>query len=116
MKAKVVFHIDWEKEENLTMALNNIKNLLKEIPAEDTSIYLLANGAAAKLFRRDHALQYGSEILNLSKKGVHFLVCNNSLNNFGIGPDELVEPCEIVSAGVLELIRLQNQGHAYIKP
>jgi intracellular sulfur oxidation DsrE/DsrF family protein len=116
MKADVVFHVDWEKKDNLVMALNNITNLLKEIPAEKTSIYLVANGAAAKLFRRESALRYASDIQRLSGKGVRFLVCNNSLNNFGIRQDELVESCEVIPAGIVELIRLQTNGYAYIKP
>jgi len=116
MKAKVVFHVDWEKEENLVMALNNITNLLKEVPAEESAVCVLANGAAAKLFRREHALPYVSDIRRLSQKGVRFLVCNNSLTNFRIAKDDLVESCEVVPAGVLELIRLQADGYAYIKP
>jgi uncharacterized protein len=116
VKAKVVFHVDWEKEECLVMALNNIKNLLKEIPSEQASIYLVANGASARLFRRERALQYAPDMEHLSRKGVRFLVCNNSLNNFGIGKDELAESCEVIPAGILELIRLQNEGYAYIKP
>ena len=116
MKAEVVFHIDREREDNLIMALNNITNLLREIPTEKTSIYLVANGAAAKLFRRESALQYASDLQSLSKKGVHFLVCRNSLNNFGISLEDLVEPCEVIPAGIVELIRLQTNGYAYIKP
>lgn len=53
-----------------------------------------------------------SAIQRLSGKGVRFLVCNNSLNNFGIGQDELVESCEVIPAGIVELIRLQTNGYA----
>jgi uncharacterized protein len=116
MKAKVVFHIDWEKEENLVMALNNIQNLLKAVPAEETSVCLLANGPSVKLLLRDRALQYGPTILNLAEKGVRFLVCGNSLKNFDIAQNDLLAPCETVPAGVVELIRLQSEGYAYIKP
>ena len=116
MKANVVFHVDWEKEENLTMALNNIKNLLKEIPAEKASICLVANGAAAKMLRREIAIQHAPDIQSLSKKGVRFLVCRNSLIHFGIPPEDLLEPCEVIPAGIVELIRLQSNGYAYIKP
>lgn len=98
------------------MALNNIANLLKQIPPEEASICLLTNGAAVKLFRRKSALQYVSDIHNLSQKGVRFLVCSNSLNNFGISEEELVEPCERIETGIIELIHLQDEGYAYIKP
>ncbi len=116
MKSKVIFHVDWEKEERLIMAFNNLKNLLKAVPVEDVSACLLANGAAAKLFQRERAFQYTSDIQSLSQKGVRFLVCSNSLNNFGIKQEDLVEPCETIEAGIVELIRLQAEGYAYIKP
>ena len=116
MKAKAVFHIDWEREETLVMALNNIANLLKAVPAEETSVFLLANGSAVKLFLLKRAFQYASNIQGLSEMGVRFLVCSNSLEKFGIAREELVESCEAIPAGVLELIRLQTEGYAYIKP
>ena len=116
MKTKVVFHLDWDNEEPLIMALNNMENLLKEVPAEDAVIYLVANGVAVKLFQLERAVKYTSRIEKLSDIGVHFLVCNNSLRNLGIERDQLLESCEIVPAGILELIRLQAEQCAYIKP
>lgn len=116
MKAKVVFHIDWEKEERLIMAINNITNLLKEISPGEAAVCILANGSAAKLFQRERAFQYAPDIQRLSQQGVRFLVCRNSLNNFGISKEELVESCEAIDAGIVELIRLQEDGYAYVKP
>ena len=116
MDTRVVFHVDWEKEKCLNMALNNMTNLLKRVPFKEASICLLANGTAVKLFQRDHALQYTSDIHNLSRKGVRFLMCSNSLDNLGISREVLLESCEVVEAGIIELIRLQAEGYAYIKP
>jgi len=116
VKTKVVFHIDWDNEEHLIMALNNMENLLEEVPAEEAVIYLVANGVAVKLFQLERATQYTSRIEKLSDIGVRFLVCNNSLRNLGIERDELMESCKIVPAGILELIRLQAEKCAYIKP
>jgi len=116
MNAKVVFHIDWEKEERLIMALNNITNLLKAVSPEGASVCVLANGAAAKLFHRERAFRYAPDIQSLSQQGVRFLVCSNSLNNFGIPREDLVPHCETIDAGIVELIRLQAEGYAYIKP
>lgn len=116
MKTKVVFHVDWDNEEALIMALNNMENLLKEVPAEEAVIYLVANGVAVKLFQRERVAMYTTRIGKLSDVGVRFFVCNNSLRNLGIDRDDLMESCEVVSAGILELIRLQAEGCAYIKP
>ena len=116
MDIKVVFHLDWDNDDPLIMALNNMENLLKEVSAEDAAIYLVANGVAVKLFQVERAAPYAPRIEKLHETGVRFLLCNNSLQKLEIKPDELMTECEIVPAGIMELIRLQAEGCAYIKP
>jgi len=76
----------------------------------------VANGTAVRLFQRDLDAEYAPRIQHLSETEVNFLVCNNSLNNLGIKRGELLAPCHAVSAGIMEIIRLQSQGCAYVKP
>ena len=116
MNVKVVFHVDWDEEKRLVMALNNMTNLLKEIPAENSHIRLVANGASMPLFRRSPAPAYASQMEDLARKGVRFLICGNSLRNFDLSPEALLEPCEVVKAGIVELVRLQAEGFGYVKP
>ena len=116
MKIKVVFHLNWDEEKRLVMALNNITNLLKEIPTTEADICLVANGSAVRLFHREHAASYGSRVEELFGKDVRFLMCNNALTNLNIDPGELLGGCEVIKAGIVELIALQGDGYAYIKP
>ncbi len=116
MNVKVVLHIDFDDEKRLLMALGNFKNLLKEINAEGSSLALLANGSSVKLLLKAKADDYKDDINALAASGVKFYVCNNSLNKFDINLDEMLPVCEVVKAGVLKLIELQNDGYAYIKP
>lgn len=116
MKAKVVFHLDWNEEKPLIMALKNITNLLKQIQADESAICLVANGTSVQLFQSDRSPEHTALIEDLCGRGVHFLLCNNSLNDLDIGREKLIQNCEIVPAGVVELIKLQTEGYAYIKP
>ncbi len=116
MRTKVVVHLDWDEEKRLVMALNNITNLLKEIPVTEVAICLVANGSAVRLFHGEHAAAHGARVEELSGKGVRFLMCNNSLTNLNVDPGELLGGCEVIKAGVVELIALQVDGYAYIKP
>jgi len=116
MDVKVVFHIDFDDEKRILMALGNFKNLLKEINEESSSLCLLANGSSVKLFLKYMAEDYADDILALAESGVKFYVCNNSLNKFDLNLEDMVPVCEVVKAGVLKLIELQNDGYAYIKP
>lgn len=113
---RVVFHLDVDEVQRLNMALGNIMNLLKEIPASEAAVCLVANGSAVKLFRREGAPESLSNVQALYDQGVRFLMCNNSLNNFKIDRTALVKGCDVTKAGVLELIERQADGYAYIKP
>jgi intracellular sulfur oxidation DsrE/DsrF family protein len=116
MTCKVVFHLDWNDADRLNMALNNIFNLLKDPFAQTARVCVLANGQAVRLFEKRSATSTQARIAELRGKGVRFALCNNSLTGLNLGRDELVEGCEVVPAGIVELVRLQQEGFAYIKP
>jgi hypothetical protein len=48
--------------------------------------------------------------------GAAVKVCNNALTHFGLDPDRLCPGCEVVPAGVVEIVELQRKGFAYVKP
>lgn len=116
MKFKVVFHLDWDDESALIMGLNNITNMLAAISSEAAEIHMVANGESIRLFREDLTLNYSKTIKELHNQGVRFCLCNNSMNKFGFKKEQMLEECEIVPAGIIELCKLQNSGCAYIKP
>jgi intracellular sulfur oxidation DsrE/DsrF family protein len=115
-KRKVVFHVDSDQEERLLMALENTKNLFKEIPPQQCSVQVVANGKAVILFRKDRAAMYAPEMETLHEKGVGFKACRNSMSKNSVEKSDLLGICDVVPAGILELINLQHEGFAYIKP
>jgi intracellular sulfur oxidation DsrE/DsrF family protein len=116
IKCKVVFHLDWDQPERLVLALENIKNLFKEVPPQQCRVNIVANGKAVNLFRKDKVGERASDMTELHKLGVRFKMCRNALAKNKIEKTDLFEVCEIVPAGILELINLQQEGFAYVKP
>jgi uncharacterized protein len=115
-KRKVVFHVDSDQEGRLLMALENTKNLFKEIPPQQCSVQIVANGKAVILFRKDRAGKFASEMEALHEKGARFKACRNSMSKNNLERSDLLGVCDVVPAGILELINLQHEGFAYIKP
>ncbi|KAF1293408.1 DsrE family protein [Candidatus Enterococcus leclercqii] len=103
---KVVFHVD--EENKWSEAGKNIHNL--RAAAENIKIILLVNGAAIKGY-----LDPANAVL-LGEDQVEFHACHNAMQAFGISPEDLPANVEIVPAGVLDLVKLQHRGYAYIKP
>jgi intracellular sulfur oxidation DsrE/DsrF family protein/uncharacterized tellurite resistance protein B-like protein len=113
---KVVFHLDVDEEKRLVMALNNMDNLLKVVPEADASVCLVANGSAVGLFEQKRGAAHSLRVAELAGKGVRFMLCNNSLTNLNLDPGAILSGCEIIKAGIMELIQRQSDGYAYIKP
>ncbi|NLZ16122.1 MAG: hypothetical protein GX087_00090 [Desulfobulbaceae bacterium] len=115
MVYRAVFHLDANDEKIFALGLNNVTNLLKAIPNDHHDVVMLFNGPAVQLLQQEScALQ--ENIRNLQQQRVVFKVCNNALNKFGVTTEDLVPGCIVIPAGIVELIVLQQDGYAYIKP
>lgn len=115
MVYRAVFHIDANDEKIFALSLTNAANLLKAIPNDHYDVVMLFNGPAVQLLKqKDSALQ--EDVRNLQQQRVVFKVCNNALNKFGMAASDLVPGCIVIPAGIVELIVLQQDGYAYIKP
>lgn len=114
MTYKACFHVDLNDLNRLQLALNNVGNFLNAKP-EGTCV-VVVNGPAVNLFRQGDDNEVASRVHELGQRGVGFRVCNNALHAFSIKAEELLPQCEVVAAGIVELVDLQNSGFAYIKP
>ncbi|WP_232363730.1 DsrE family protein [Desulfogranum japonicum] len=113
---KAVFHIDLDEEKRLGIALANVTNLLKAVKGKPYDLVILVNGPAVTLLAEEDRVSHKETIKALQKESVAFKVCNNALTKFNIAPQNIVDGFEVVPAGIVELIELQREGYAYIKP
>lgn len=111
----LLVHADLADEQRFKMALTNINFYRAGLPDETYTVVLLANAGAVRFLVRDgnvHAETLGE----LSRAGVKFKACANALRLQGIEKESLLEFVEVVPAGVVEIVRLQREGFAYVKP
>lgn len=116
-KFSVVFHIN--ESAKWAMLLANVSNLIKDLGQENIIIKVVANGAAVVDYISNDNKD-NNELLNrireLSKLGVDFIVCKNSLVGNKINENLLPKFVTIVPAGVTELVKRQSEGYSYIRP
>lgn len=113
---QVVFHVD--EMAKWPLALGNIKNLIqygKEANL-DYQIVIVANSEAVLLLdeRKEDVQQ--DAIPSLLQAQVQIHACQNALRSNHIDASHLLSGIQITPAGVVDLIALQQQGYAYIKP
>jgi len=113
---RAVLHVDLDEVKPFAIALANAGNLLRAIPEKHYDLVILFNGPAVNLLKAEQCAAHREEIWQLQQARVSFKVCRNALNRFNVDPESLIEGCEIIPAGIVALIELQQDGYAYIKP
>jgi intracellular sulfur oxidation DsrE/DsrF family protein len=114
---KAVYHVN--EPDKAWTALRNIQNHLRDDPA--TRIVLVANGKGVDFLLKDAVDKQGTPfqptLEELTKKGVVFKVCRNTLTARQLTDDAVAREATVVQAAVAEIARLQiRDGYAYLKP
>lgn len=111
---KVVFHLSVADEGRRRMVVNNMTNLLEDETVDIEELALVANSGGIELLAAGGT--FSAQINALADQGAQFKVCGNSLWQSEFDESGLHPKSEVVSSGVGELGRLQEQGYKYIKP
>lgn len=89
-----------------------INNVLAAAP--DTKIEVVFHGNAVYAMLKDTGY-HKDQIMGLSKRGVVFAACNNSLKARNIDTNRVIQQAIIVPVSILELAKKQEEGWSYIK-
>jgi uncharacterized protein len=93
--------------------LGNIRNFQKVWPGK-VAIEVVVHGKALNFLVTDKS-HLVSEIEAMTKLGVIFNACENTMNKYGIRKDMLIPAVSSVPSGVAELVVKQEDGWSYIK-
>jgi hypothetical protein len=100
-----------------TLVLNVASNLIKHYGPDKVDVEIVAFGPGLRLLFKDNVNT--GRIQDLTSSGVTFAACKNTISGMtkqlGHAP-ELNSNAVPVSAGVVRIIELENQGFKLIKP
>lgn len=112
-KYQVIFQVAEPGPALHEAALRNISNTLADL-GPDTEVALMAYGAGLGLVTDETGFQ--DQVDDLVEQGVQMLACRNTMTRLRIPEDRLLQGVEIVSSGIGEIVRRQQQGWAYVRP
>ena len=113
----IVLQISNADVQKQTHVLNVASNLLKHYGPDKIEIEVVAFGPGLRLLLKDNS--NNARIAGLSTTGVRFAACNNTLAAFTrlLGEEpELNSNAVHVSAGVVRIMDLVDQGYTLVKP
>jgi len=115
---RVVLQISDPNPFKQTLVLNVANNLLKHYGPDKVDIEIVAFGPGLRLLFADNANKGRIQRL-VENGGVRFSACSNTIRNMGkkLGHPPTLNPNAVkVSAGVVRILDLVDQGYVLIKP
>lgn len=113
-KQKVVFQVSAGDPKTWNLALNNAKNVQQELGAQNADIEIVAYGPGIGMLKFDSVV--ANRIDEAVGDGVRIVACENTMTALKLTRDDMLASAGYVRAGVIELMKKQKEGYAYIRP
>ena len=113
-KERVVIQVSDADPQKWNLALNNAKNVQSDLGADKTEIEIVAYGPGIGMLKADALV--ANRIEEAVASGVRVVACDNTMKAQKISRDDMNRKVDYVAAGVVQLMRRQQQGYAYIRP
>lgn len=109
---RIVFQVNEDDSRKWNTVLANINNVQEELGKVDISVVVIGPGLG--MIKAD-ALT-ANRVQDAMAAGVRFVACGNSMQAQHLTKDDLIDGIAHAKAGYVEVMRLQQQGYAYIRP
>jgi len=112
-KEHAIFAVSDDDTKKWNLTLGNIGNAIDGLGADVADIELVVYGPGIAMLKKDSPV--ADRIAEALKKGVHVVACQNSMRGYHLEPADLAPGVGSVPSGVVELIRRQHAGYAYVR-
>jgi hypothetical protein len=111
---RVVMQISENQPAVWNLALNNIRNVQKELGAKNIEVEVVAYGPGLGIIRDDSVV--ANRVQEAMATGVRFVACRNTMQNQKVTEAQMISGIGYAQAGVIEIISKQMEGYAYLRP
>lgn len=112
-KEHAIFAVSDDDTKKWNLTLGNIGNAIEGLGADVADIELVVYGPGIAMLKKDSPV--ADKIAAALKKGVHIVACQNSMRGYHLEQADLAPGVGSVPSGVVELIRRQHAGYAYVR-
>ena len=112
-KERAIFAVSDDDPQKWNLTLGNIANAIDGLGADSADIELVVYGPGIVMLKKDSPV--AAKIAVALKSGVRVAACQNSMRGFHLEASDLAPGVGTVPSGVVELIRRQHSGYAYVR-
>ncbi len=111
---KVVFQVSDADPQKWNLALNNARNVQDDLGPEAVDVEIVVYGPGIGMLKADSAV--GQRVALALQSGVKVVACENTMKAQHLERRDMLPAIGYVPAGVVELMKKQRAGYAYIRP
>ena len=111
---RVVMQVSDNDPGKWNLALNNARNMQDDLNAEAIDLEIVVYGPGIGMLKADSPV--AKRVADALKAGVQVVACENTMRNQKVGRADMLPGIGYVDAGVVEIMKKQQQGWAYIRP
>lgn len=110
---KALFQVTDNDPARWNLILNNLSALREGVGSEGVEIELIAYGPGVNMLKADSPVK--QRVTEALKAGVKINACQNTMNGMKLTPADMLPQISYVPSGVVEVMKKQQQGWAYIR-
>ena len=110
---RALFQVTDNDPARWNMILNNMTNLREGVGSEGAEIELVAYGPGIHMLKADSPVK--QRIAEALRNGVKVNACQNTMQGMKLVPADMLPEIGYVPSGVVEVMKKQQQGWAYIR-
>ncbi len=113
-KSKVVIQVSESDPAKWNLVLNNAANLQKDVGKANIEVEIVAFGPGIGMLKAES--EVGNRIQEATEAGVAVMACQNTMNKQKLKKEDMLGTVGYVPSGVVEIMKKQQQGYAYLRP
>lgn len=111
---KVVIQVSDNDPGKWNLALNNAKNLQDALGADKVEVEIVVYGPGIGMLKAEAPT--ANRVTDATKVGVQVVACQNTMKAMKLTEADMNPAIGYVPGGVVEIMKRQQQGWAYIRP
>ncbi|KAB2320001.1 hypothetical protein F8A86_08300 [Betaproteobacteria bacterium SCN1] len=113
-KAKMVIQVSDNDSGKWNLALNNAKNVQKDMGKDNVDIEIVAYGPGINMLKGES--EVANRVNEAVDSGVKVMACENTMRNQKLDKADMNVKVGYVPSGVVEIMQRQQKGYTYLRP
>ena len=113
-KSKLVIQVSENDPATWNLALNNAKNIQKDVGKDNVELEIVAFGPGINMLKVES--EAAARVNEAVDSGVKVMACQNTMRSQKLNKEDMNAKIGYVPSGVVEIMQRQQQGYAYLRP